>query len=61
MKHEPVHPSFPFLVAAAAAAHTAELTLDSAPPRRSEQCLADISELLLTLLAEVDIAANRLW
>jgi hypothetical protein len=61
MKHEPVYASFPDLVAAAGAAHAAELTLDSAPPRRSEQCLTDISELLLTLLAELDIAATRLW
>jgi hypothetical protein len=61
MKHVPMDSTFPDLVAAAAVAHAAELTFDSAPPRRSEECLKDISELLVMLMAELDIAATRLW
>jgi hypothetical protein len=61
MKHALMDPSFPDLIAAAAAAHSAELTFDRAPPRRSAECLNAISELVVMLMAELDIAATRVW
>jgi hypothetical protein len=61
MKHSLMSPAFPDLVAAAAAAHANELAFDRAPPRRSQRCLDDIADLLLTLEAELQMAATRIW